>query len=98
MSQRSILLLVTGAKKNLTRGWAYCYADGPLPEPVITEFKFEITEGSAIAKADLADCPSASLLLTALMDQHGWTLFSASAGGGNPATQHFVLTKPSTAA
>ena len=74
------------------------HADGPLPQEVSDEFKFVAKEGSTTAKADLADCPSTALLLTALVDKHGWTLFSASAGGSNHPFQQFILTKPAAAA
>ena len=82
----------------INHGWAYVYADGPLPQEVSDEFKFVAKEGSTTAKADLADCPSTALLLTALVDKHGWTLFSASAGGSNRPFQQFILTKPAAAA
>ena len=55
----------------------------------MTEFKFKPKDGSSFAKALTTDCPSPALLLAALIDGHGWTLFSASNGG----QQQFVLQK-----
>ena len=76
----------------------YCYADGPLPEEVMNEFKFVPQEGKGIAKADVYDCPSTALLLTALVERHGWTLLSSSMGGSNRPQQLFMLQKPATGA
>ena len=83
------------ATKSINRGWAWVHADGPLPEPVMTEFKFQpVADGSSIAKADMADCPSTALLLSALIDKHGWTLHSTNASGGNRPVHQYVLQKP----
>ena len=69
----------------------YIYVDGPLPEAVMTEFKFKPREGSAYAKAAVGDdCKSPALLVAALIDKHGWTLFSTA---GSTATTVFVLQK-----
>ena len=76
----------------------FCYADGPLPDDVMTEFKFVPVEGKGLAKADLYDCSSTALLLTALVERHGWTLLSSSMGGSNRPYQLFTLQKPATGA
>jgi len=91
----------TRAKKKINRGCSGVHADGELPEAVIAEFKFvPIADGSSIAWADLADCPSTALLLTALIDKHGWTLHSTNASGQSgrtPAVHQYVLQKPAAA-
>ena len=74
--------------------------DGGLPDAVMTEFGFVPDEkDNTKAKAKAEDCPSLALLLAALKEQHGWTLFSACyAFAGCSPYQHFVLEKAPTAA
>ena len=66
-------------------------ADGPMPEDVLTEFKFERVEGSATSKTKIVDCPSMALLLSALVDKHGWKLIHTTGRGAAPV--QYVLQK-----
>ena len=87
---------IHNAEKPPQHGYKSVYVDGNLPQDVITEFKFEATDGSPITQADYADCPSIALLLTALVDRHGWALLSAGQGGRGARqlpTNMFVLQK-----
>ena len=76
------------------------FVDGGLPDAVMTEFGFEPDQkDSTKARAKQEDCPSPALLLAALKEQHGWTLFSACYTFCNRFPyQHFVLEKAPTAA
>lgn len=49
--------------------------DGPMPEDILTEFKFTPCEGYAGAVAEKKDVPSCALLLSALVDKQGPSSF-----------------------
>jgi len=61
-----------------------------MPQDVLAEFKFAKVEGSTVAKAKLPECPSAALLLSVLVDKHGWKLVHTM---GRKDTTQFVLQK-----
>ena len=61
-----------------------------MPEDVLTEFKFNRIEGSSVAKTKITNCPSAAMLLSALVDKHGWKLVQSF---GRKSSSQYILQK-----